>query len=169
MLGTHAWRRPEWSGPSQRGRGRVVAALGATMILGLPAIVWAADPSIATAAAAGFSVTLTATQHQHAATLLNVKYDRPDRYCKDGLLSYSTEQTMTIRTDPVMVDMVKLDSPPADWGSQEVFLIPQGGSVEDVIGAPPSGYLYDALPQVELPGTVSVDRAYSKPATGISP
>ena len=152
--------RPGRARPRQR---------GAPAAAGLPAGPAEPDPDTEVPCVYQFSATLTAKQTVHDATLLNVKYDPPNKYCKNGLLSYSTDQVITVTTDPVMVDVVKLGAPPEGWGDQTVFLVPQGGSVEDVVYFPPEEYLSDSIPQLQLTGTASVERRSDRPAIGELP
>ena len=105
----------------------------------------------------------------HDASLLNVKVDHPNAYCKGGLLSYSTDQVITVTSAPVVVDVVKLGTPPEGWGDQAVFLVAEGGSVEDLTVFPPEEFLFDSVPQLQLPGTASVERRSDKPGTGELP
>jgi hypothetical protein len=163
------------SGIGQGRTGRAMVSMAvAALALGSPMVARAQDPSPGAGAsaappAAQFSARLTAVQQVHDASLLNVKYDRPNQYCKNGLLSYSTDQTVTFTSDPVAVDVVKLETPPEGWGDQVVFLVPRGQSVADVTFAPPSDFLFDVVAQVELPGMAAVDRTYAKPGTGQLP
>jgi hypothetical protein len=120
-------------------------------------------------AVAAFSATLKAVQTQHIASALNLKYDFPNEYCKNGLETYSMDQSMTFEGDPVAVEVATTDQPPDGWGTQDAFLYPQGGSAQDVIGQPPSDYLMLALPQFELSGTIDVIRSAARPAVGDQP
>ena len=82
----------------------------------------AQDASAAPSAVTEFSATLSADQTQHRATALNLKYDFPNEFCKDGLDTYSVDQSMTFTADPVVVEVATFDSPLAGWGSQDAFI-----------------------------------------------
>lgn len=151
------------------------AVMAWVVILGLVTVAMpgsttdAQDVSTAPSAGAEFSATLSAVQTQHRATALNLKYDFPNEYCKNGLSTYSVDQTMTFTAAPVAVEVATVDSPVPGWGSQDAFLFAQGGSVEDVLLSPPSEYLMFALPQFEIPGSLEVTRSNARPAVGDQP
>ena len=161
-------RRGSTRRPGPR-RSLLLASLAAAALLA-PASPVAAQPAPASPGGpVQFSATLSALQVDHAASLMNVKYTTHNEYCKDRFVSHSTDQQMEVTSDPVVVDVVLLDAAPAGWGAQTTFLVPHGGSVEDVTAYPPADELFFAEPIFELPSHASVTRTSANPATGDLP
>jgi hypothetical protein len=138
----------------------------------------AQDASVMPTAApplAVFRATLTATQTEHLGELLKVIIDPPNSNpaCRDGLESNSTDQVLTLTSDPVDVDPVDVDlvqftGPQEGWGDQTSFLVLHGRTVDDITSYGPPAEMNPTM-LFSLPTTVGVRQTHSRPATGDLP
>jgi hypothetical protein len=147
------------------GTAMVMTAPGSWALAQDPSVVATAGPPLAE-----FHATLMATQTEHLGELLKVVIDPPNTNpaCRDGLESNSTDQVLTLTSDPVDVDLVQFAGPQEGWGDQTSFLVAHGGTVDDIsIFGPPAEMNPTLL--FSLPTTVGVKQTHSRPAIGDLP
>jgi hypothetical protein len=117
----------------------------------------------------GFTAHLRGSQSEHYSSLTNVTYTGSDGDCQPGLQSHSTDQQMTIESQPLEVDAVRLPAGTAGWSGQEYVLVPRGMMAEEVTWSAPTSDVLMAPMLFELPVDVTLNKAYTDPATGAGP
>jgi hypothetical protein len=131
------------------------------------------DASVMPSAApplAVFMATLTGTQTEHLGEALNVTIDPPskDPACAGGEESNSTDQTLTLTSDPVEVDLVEFAAPQDGWDDQLSFLVAHGRTIDDIANLGPPAIAGPTL-LFSMPTTVGVSQTHSVPGSGELP
>ena len=116
-----------------------------------------------------FTAHLRGSQAEHYSSLWNVKYEPADGACKPGLKSHSVDQQLTIESEPVEVDAVRLPPGTEGWAGQDYVLVPRGMGADWVTYGAPDPSMFMAPVLFEMPVNVTIDKAYSDPATGDGP